>query len=78
IAEEDFPFTLLDGKESRQAYWPIRTTLQNARVPLLATVCAEARAVVFEWGGHQMSYDRTSLYSIWLQPKIDRAIHINW
>lgn len=39
IAEEDFPFTLLDGKESRQACWPVRTVLQNARVPLLALVC---------------------------------------
>ena len=78
IAEEDFPFTLLDGKESRQACWPVRTTLQNARVPLLALVCREAREVVFEWGGHQISYDKTSLRSIWVQPKIDRALHINW
>ncbi|KAH9223096.1 hypothetical protein DL95DRAFT_518000 [Leptodontidium sp. 2 PMI_412] len=78
ITEEDFPFTLLDGKESRQACWPVRTTLQNARVPLLATVCAEARAVVFEWGGHQISQDETSLDSIWVQPKIDRALHLNW
>ncbi|KAK0101039.1 hypothetical protein ONS96_006269 [Cadophora gregata f. sp. sojae] len=78
IAEEDFPFTLLDGKESRQACWPVRTTLQNARVPLLALVCREAREVVFEWGGHQISYDKTSLRSIWVQPNIDRALHINW
>lgn len=70
IAEEDFPYTLLDGKEGRQACWPVRSVLQNARVPLLATVCAESREVVFEWGGHQVSQDETSLKSIWLQPKM--------
>ncbi|PVH80689.1 hypothetical protein DL98DRAFT_627258 [Cadophora sp. DSE1049] len=78
IAEEDFPFTLLDGKDGRQACWPVRTLLQNARVPLLAMVCREARAMVFEWGGHQVSQDTTSLDSIWLQSTIDRACHLNW
>jgi hypothetical protein len=78
IAEEDFPYTLLDGKDSRQACWPNRTTFQNARVPLLASVCLEAREVVFEWGKHQVSQDLTSLASIWVQPKIDRALHLNW
>ncbi|KAL2070680.1 hypothetical protein VTL71DRAFT_13706 [Oculimacula yallundae] len=73
-----FPFTLLDGKESREACWPVRTCLQNARVPILASVCSEAREVVFEWGGHQVSQDQTSLKSIWLQPKIDTALHLNW
>jgi hypothetical protein len=47
-------------------------------VPLLASVCPEAREVVFEWGQHQVSQDCTSLASIWLQPKIDRALHLNW
>ncbi|KAH7407127.1 hypothetical protein BKA64DRAFT_555130, partial [Cadophora sp. MPI-SDFR-AT-0126] len=79
IAEEDFPFTLLDGKESRQVYWPVRTFLLNSRVPLLALVCSEARAVVFEFGGHQINPRVvTSLDSIWLQPKIDQALHLNW
>ncbi|PVH71560.1 hypothetical protein DL98DRAFT_378706, partial [Cadophora sp. DSE1049] len=78
IAEEDFPFTLLDGKGSRQACWPVRTIFQNARVPILASVCREAREVVFEWGEHQISQDQTSLASIWIQPRIDRALHLNW
>ncbi len=78
IAEEDFPFTLLDGKESRQACWPIRTIFQNARVPFLASVCREAREVVFECGEQLEMHDQTSLASIWIQPKIDRALHLNW
>ncbi|KAH8897250.1 hypothetical protein GQ53DRAFT_818523 [Thozetella sp. PMI_491] len=78
IAEEDFPYTLLDGKNFRQACWPNSTCLQNARVPLIASVCSEAREVVFQWGHHQMSQDDTSLISIWVQPKIDRALHLNW
>ncbi|KAG4425035.1 hypothetical protein IFR04_001805 [Cadophora malorum] len=78
IAEEDIPFTLLDGKESRQACWPVRTVLLNARVPLLVSVNSEARAVVFESGRHQITQDHLSLKPIWLQPKIDRALHVNW
>jgi len=64
IAEEDIPFTLLDGKESRQACWPVRTVLLNARVPLLAAVNSGARAVVFECGGHQITQDQLSLKTI--------------
>ncbi|KAH9203948.1 hypothetical protein DL95DRAFT_451819 [Leptodontidium sp. 2 PMI_412] len=78
IAEVDFPFTLLDGKDSRQACWPNRTTYQNARVPLVAAVCREAREVVFECGSYKETQDDTSLRSIWIQPKIDRALHLNW
>ena len=78
IAEVDFPFTLLDGKDSRQACWPNRTTYQNARVPVIAAVCREAREVVSECGAHKETQDDTSLRSIWIQPKIDRALHLNW
>jgi hypothetical protein len=78
IAEVDFPYTLLDGKDSRQACWPNRTIYQNARVPLVAAVCREAREVVFEYGSQQLSQEKTSLKTIWLQPKIDRALHLNW
>ena len=80
IAEEDFPYTLLDREESRQACWPNSTCFQNARVPVVASVCSEAREVVFKWGHHQISEDadQTNMMSIWFQPKIDRALHLNW
>ena len=78
VAEVDFPYTLLDGKDSRQACWPNRTTYQNARVPVVAAVCREAREVVSECGAHKETQDDTSLRSIWIQPKIDRALHLNW
>ncbi|KFZ17302.1 hypothetical protein V501_01832 [Pseudogymnoascus sp. VKM F-4519 (FW-2642)] len=78
IAEEDIPYTLLDGKRSRQACWPNRTTFKNARVPYVAAVSREARQTVFEWGQHQKSQDDTSLETIWLQPKVDLALHLNW
>jgi hypothetical protein len=78
IAEIDLPHTLLDRKDSRQACWPNRTIYQNARVPLVAAVCREAREVVFERGARQVSQESTSLESIWLQPKTDRPLHLNW
>lgn len=78
IAEEDCPYSILDGKHSRQSCWPRKTTYKNAQVPLLASVCREAREVVFHWGSYQRSQDMTSLSWIWLQPKIDTALHINW
>ncbi|KAK3191624.1 hypothetical protein K4F52_002439 [Lecanicillium sp. MT-2017a] len=78
IVEEDIPFTLLDGKRCRQACWPVRTTYQNARIPVIASVCGEARRTAFKWGQHQESQDSTSLNTNWLQPTIDTALHLNW
>lgn len=78
ILEEDVPYTLLDGQDSRQACWPIKTTFQNARVPLIASINREARQTALEWGQIQKSQDHASLEVVWLQPKIDMALHVNW
>ncbi|RFU75579.1 hypothetical protein TARUN_6639 [Trichoderma arundinaceum] len=76
VAEEDVPYLLLDGTESRQACRADHTTHQNALPPAIASVSREARQVVLE-RGYSMKLDgSTSLKSIWVQPCRD-VLHLN-
>ena len=72
------PYVLLDGKDGRQACWPHHTTWRNNWIPVLGSVCVEARKVVFEWGDYEELEEDNSLGLIWLQPKIDTALHASW
>ncbi|OGM48723.1 hypothetical protein ABOM_002037 [Aspergillus bombycis] len=77
IAEQDIPAFLLDGDESRQACFPMRTTHLNTRLPVIAFVNSESRLVAFEHGRWDQGQGTTSLESIWVQPRRD-GWHINW
>ncbi|KAL6695547.1 hypothetical protein J3F84DRAFT_408556 [Trichoderma pleuroticola] len=75
IAEEDFPYFLLDGKESRQACWAKSSTYQNAQKPAIAIVNRESRQVALEHGQIWEPPDSHSLESIWVQPNRDSLLH---
>ncbi|UKZ78341.1 hypothetical protein TrVFT333_006078 [Trichoderma virens FT-333] len=71
VAEEDVPYLLLDGNESRQACWANASTHQNARPPTIAFVNRESRHVALEHGQNFEPPDSHSLDSVWLQPDRD-------
>lgn len=77
IVEEDAPFFLLDGNESRQACWALPTTYQNARQPVIAMVNKEAQKIAKEHGRMIQMQESTNLDSIWAQPRRD-VLHLNW
>ncbi|KAL7941007.1 hypothetical protein V8C42DRAFT_199612 [Trichoderma barbatum] len=70
-AEEDVPYFLLDGNESRQACWANGSTYQNAQLPAIAFVNRESRQVVLEHGSKWEPPDTHSLESLWVQPGRD-------
>ncbi|KAF3074514.1 hypothetical protein CFAM422_003563 [Trichoderma lentiforme] len=76
-AEEDFPYLLLDGNESRQACWAKSSTYQNAQKPVIAFVNRESRRVALEHGQIWEPPDPHSLESIWVQPSRD-ALLLNY
>ncbi|KAK2590720.1 hypothetical protein QQS21_011591 [Conoideocrella luteorostrata] len=96
--EEDVPYFLLDGNESRQACWAESSTYQNAQPPTIAFVNRESRSVAFEQGHERDTTEKawvlsgwtdpprhywnpfknTSLGSIWVQPRRDAWLQLNW
>ncbi|QKX54056.1 uncharacterized protein TRUGW13939_01139 [Talaromyces rugulosus] len=78
IAEEDAVVFDLNGRESRQACYSIRTTRLNAQPPVIAFVNSESRQVALE-EGHMLVETTTefSMRSLWVQPHRD-VLHLNW
>ncbi|KAJ5100374.1 hypothetical protein N7456_006426 [Penicillium angulare] len=77
VAEYDPPYGFVDGRDGRLFCDPRKTTAENTKFPVIATVCRESRFVAMKQRVWLRGQVPPSLKWSWVQPRRD-TLHLNF